>query len=130
MYDEKRLKQMGSSIKLLRLTCKISQQKLAEQLGISQTHMSNIEANRVQLSLKLLLRIANVSDCCFECFWDVRAAVAWAEAHKYNADNLHYGLGYADSQTDASGQRMYSLEEVRQLLTMLDKTKLESTQKN
>lgn len=121
MYDEKCLKTIGSNVKLLRLTCKLSQLKLAEQLGISQTHMSNIEANRVQLSLKLLMRIANILGCCFECFWDVRAAVAWAKANKYKTDLLHFGSGYAEMQQIDNEQRLYSLEEVRQLLSMLHK---------
>lgn len=55
MYDEKCMVKAGSNIRLLRTACQIS-----------QTHMSNLEHNNVQVSLKLLLRIANVFDCTLE----------------------------------------------------------------
>lgn len=41
----------------------MEQQVLAKMLGISQTHMSNVEHGRVNVSLRLLLRTANIFNC-------------------------------------------------------------------
>ena len=60
MYDESCLPRIGSNIRLLRVACQFNQQQFAERIGISQTHLSNIEHNNVQVSLKLLVRSANV----------------------------------------------------------------------
>ena len=63
MYDESCLPRIGSNIRLLRGACQFNQQQFAERIGISQTHLSNIEHNNVQVSLKLLVRSANVLGC-------------------------------------------------------------------
>lgn len=55
MYNEQSLQGIGSKIKLLRTLRQVNQQQLAKQLGISQTHMSNIEAGRVSVNLRLLM---------------------------------------------------------------------------
>lgn len=47
---------------------------VAQTLGISQTHLSNMECGRVKFSLKQLLRLANLFDCQLECFFDPRQA--------------------------------------------------------
>ena len=60
MYDETKLNGVGASIRNLRAEQELTQFELAEKIGVSQTHLSNIECGRVQISLKLLLRIANV----------------------------------------------------------------------
>ncbi|WP_339828130.1 helix-turn-helix transcriptional regulator, partial [Phascolarctobacterium sp.] len=63
MYNEQSLEGLGTNIKLLRTLRKVTQQQLAKQLGISQTHMSNIEGGRVSVNLRLLMRIANLFEC-------------------------------------------------------------------
>ena len=60
MYDETKLNGVGASIRNLRAEQELTQFELAAKIGVSQTHLSNIERGRVQISLKLLLRIANV----------------------------------------------------------------------
>ena len=70
MYDESWLPRIGSNIRLLRGACQFNQQQFAERIGISQTHLSNIEHNNVQVSLKLLVRSANVLDCTLETLLD------------------------------------------------------------
>ncbi len=80
MYDESCLPRIGSNIKILRSTCLFKQQQFAERIGISQTHLSNIEHNNVQVSLKLLVRSANVLGCTLETLLDRKAAAEWAEA--------------------------------------------------
>ena len=48
-------KKIGMNIKVRRMQKLISQTAMAEKLGISQTHMSNVEVGRAMLSLELLL---------------------------------------------------------------------------
>ena len=44
--------------------CKgVTQSELAKKLGISQTHMSNLEHGRVSVNLKVLLRLSHYFSC-------------------------------------------------------------------
>ena len=123
MYDEKCLLRIGSNIKLLRSVRQLNQHQLAERLGISQTHLSNIEHNNVLVSLKLLVRSANVLGCTLETLLDRKAAAEWAQAHDAEADEQAAGAKServtetAAAETDE--QEQYSLEEVRLLLKLL-----------
>ena len=123
MYDEKCLLRIGSNIKLLRSVRQLNQHQLAERLGISQTHLSNIEHNNVLVSLKLLVRSANVLGCSLEELLDRKAAAEWAQAHDAEADEQAAGAEServtetAAAETDE--QEQYSLEEVRLLLKLL-----------
>lgn len=65
---------IGANVKFLRTMRKLRQQDVAQTLGISQTHLSNMECGRVKFSLKQLLRLANLFDCQLECFFDPRQA--------------------------------------------------------
>lgn len=126
MYDESCLPRIGSNIKILRSTCLFKQQQFAERIGISQTHLSNIEHNNVQISLKLLLRSANVLGCTLETLLDRKAAAEWAEA-QYTDKTVQTEAEKSDSDTITSAaaeteeQELYSLEEVRLLLNLLQK---------
>ena len=86
MYDEKCLRQIGGNVKYLRSVCHITQQDLAARIGISQTHLCNLEHDHARISMKLLLRIANTLGCALEVLLDTKAAVAWGE----NRDCLLY----------------------------------------
>ena len=127
MYDEKCLLRIGSNIKLLRSVRQLNQHQLAERLGISQTHLSNIEHNNVLVSLKLLVRSANVLGCTLETLLDRKAAAEWAQAHDAEADEQAAGAKServtetAAAETDEQDQ--YSLEEVRLLLKLLQLSK-------
>ena len=74
MYDADCLEKIGANVKFLRTMRKLRQQDVAQTLGISQTHLSNMECGRVKFSLKQLLRLANRFDCQLECFFDPRQA--------------------------------------------------------
>ena len=123
MYDELCLKIIGANIKLLRTCRGISQGELARALVISQTHLSNIEHNNVLVSLKLLVRSANVLGCSLEALLDRAAAVEWAGAHCTDGGEEAENKGKSECKsrcgTDAEGQEQYSLEEVRLLLKLL-----------
>lgn len=110
MYDEKCLMRIGSNVRSLRTACQLSQLELARRIGISQTHLSNLEHDHVNVSLKLLLRIANVLGCSLEKLLDAKAAAEWS-----------------DMQQEADTQVGYTLEEVRQLLELLRLTKIKTS---
>lgn len=111
MYDEKCLRQIGGNVKYLRSVCHITQQELAARIGISQTHLCNLEHDHARISMKLLLRIANTLGCALEVLLDTKAAVAWGE----NRD-----VEVPDEEEDEAS---YSLEEVRLLLQILQPRK-------
>ncbi|WP_293718337.1 helix-turn-helix transcriptional regulator [uncultured Phascolarctobacterium sp.] len=108
MYNEKCLQNIGGNIRFLRMACELSQQELAERIGISQTHLSNLERNHVNVNLKLLLRIANVLECPLEIFLDTNAALDWGKEQAEKAAT--------EQDTPAES---YTLEEVRLLLQLL-----------
>ena len=108
MYDEKCLQNIGGNIRFLRMACQISQQELAQHIGISQTHLSNLECNRVQISLKLLVRIANVLECPLEVFLDTKTALDWGKEQAEKSE-----------PEQAAPAEVYTLDEVRQLLQLL-----------
>ena len=103
MYDEKCLMCIGGNIRFLRMARQLSQQELAQRIDVSQTHLSNLERNHVNVNLKLLLRIANVLECPLEIFLDTNAALDW-------------GKEQAEKETPAE---VYTLKEVRQLLQLV-----------
>jgi transcriptional regulator with XRE-family HTH domain len=108
VYDEKSLARIGSNIRFLRMACQVSQQDMAERIGISQTHLSNLEHNHSSVNLKLLLRIANVLECPLEIFLDTNAALDWG---KEQAEK-------AATEQDAPAEA-YTLEEVQRLLQLV-----------
>ena len=128
MYDESCLPRIGSNIRLLRGACQFNQQQFAERIGISQTHLSNIEHNNVQVSLKLLVRSANALDCSLETLLDRKAAAEWAPVHGLEVDEQAAGAKSKSvfentvvAETDE--QEQYSLKEVRLLLKLLQRSK-------
>ena len=126
MYDESCLPRIGSNIRLLRGACQFNQHQFAERIGISQTHLSNIEHNNVQVSLKLLVRSANVLGCTLETLLDRKAAAEWAQAHDAEADEQAGAKSNSVPETAAAEtdeQEQYSLEEVRLLLKLLQLSK-------
>ena len=62
-------KKLGMEIKIRRLRADISQSKLAKQIGVSQSHLCNVENGRLSPSLRLLLSLAG--------FWVVRLMNCW-----------------------------------------------------
>lgn len=115
MYDEKMPAKYRRNIRFLRMARQVSQQELAQRIDVSQTHLSNLERNHVNVNLKLLLRIANVLECPLEVFLDTQAALDWGKEQAEKA---------ATEQEEIT--EAYTLEEVRQLLQLvrLSKNKL------
>ena len=104
MYDADCLEKIGANVRFLRTLRKLRQQDVAAMLGISQTHLSNMECGRVQFSLKQLLRLANIFDCRLEAFLDVEKAEEWLET------------GAAEKE-----DKLYSKSDMEQLLKLVKK---------
>lgn len=51
--------EIGQRIRRFRKACNLSQEELAEKVGISTTHMSHIETGNTKLSLSVFVDIAN-----------------------------------------------------------------------
>ena len=50
---------IGKRIKIARIQANLKQEKLAEIINVSPTHLSNIETGTTHVSLQALVRIAN-----------------------------------------------------------------------
>ena len=53
---------IGLRIKIARIKAKMTQEKLAEQVGLSTAHISNIETGNTKLGLPTIIHLANVLD--------------------------------------------------------------------
>lgn len=51
---------IGKRIKIARINADYTQERLADQLGMTVTHISNIERGNAHVSLPALVRIANI----------------------------------------------------------------------
>lgn len=80
MYSEVDFTKIGIAIKMLRARKHISQRYLAELIGVSQTHMSNIESGRVQVNLRLMAKMADVFECLLDDFFALPSICAGREA--------------------------------------------------
>ena len=52
-------KAIGKRIKIARIKADLTQEKLSEMVGVSPTHLSNIETGTTRVSLKAIISIAN-----------------------------------------------------------------------
>ena len=66
MAKELNYKEIGMRIKTMRLKNNIYQTVLAKEIGISQTHMSNIESGRVGLTLENLVKMVIIFNCSID----------------------------------------------------------------
>lgn len=66
-------KRMGLEIKLRRIQNGLTQTEFAAFLGVSQTHLSNVESGRVVFSLKILIKIKNRFGCTLDEIVDPEA---------------------------------------------------------
>lgn len=113
LYDEKLLNCLGGNLKLLRMQRRLSQSDMAAQLGMSQTHLSNIENGKARLSILNLLRCANLLHYRFEDFF------TRLETNSERAAAVETFETTAASASDADLKQTYTLAEVRQLLALL-----------
>lgn len=64
--EELNMLEIGEAIKIKRIKKRIHQTKLAEQMGISQTHLSNAENGRVMLGLRALFKLKKIFGCTLD----------------------------------------------------------------
>ena len=68
---------IGRRVKFLRMERNIQQTKLAEMIGVSQTHLSNVEGGKAGLTIPNLIKIRQVLDCPIsEFFVDIEGSTA------------------------------------------------------
>lgn len=60
MLDDVDFRSIGKRIKIARISADYTQERLANQLNLTVTHISNIERGNARLSLSTLIHIANV----------------------------------------------------------------------
>ncbi len=63
------LKVLASRVKKLRLEYGVAQTKLAQEIGTSQTNMSNMEAGRTAITVQNLFKIQKVLGCKMKDFF-------------------------------------------------------------
>ena len=66
MAKELNYKEIGMRIKTMRLKNNIYQTVLAKEIGISQTHMSNIDSGRAGLTLENLVKMVIIFNCSLD----------------------------------------------------------------
>lgn len=59
MNKEELLKKFGKNVKIERIKKDLTQEKLAEKMGISQNYIANIERGKVNMSLAKVLELSN-----------------------------------------------------------------------
>ncbi len=64
------LRRICFKIKVLRQERRIQQTELAQAVGISQTHLSNIETGKSAVTLENLLKIRSALDCKMKDFFN------------------------------------------------------------
>ena len=67
MHDE--IKLLASRVKKLRVVKGVSQTKMAEEIGVSQTNLSNMEAGRTAITIQNLFKIQKVLNCKMKDFF-------------------------------------------------------------
>lgn len=61
---------IGTRVKMLRITKRVSQTELAKKIGVTQTHLSNIENGRAGLTITNLIKLHQVLDCPISSFFE------------------------------------------------------------
>lgn len=82
MTDGIDAKSTGTEIKIRRIRSRIAQKELAEVLGVSQTHLSNVENGRTMLGLEGLLKVKRYLGCTLDDLLDPEMSSATKETGK------------------------------------------------
>ena len=69
MEVNEKIKSVGIKIKMLRLRKSLKQNDVAQQLGISQAHLSNIEGGRSAVTLENLFKLQEIFHCTMAEFF-------------------------------------------------------------
>ena len=66
---KEKFKMLGRRVKFLRLDKGISQTKMAELIGLSQTNLSNMESGRTAITIQNLFKMSDVLECSMADFF-------------------------------------------------------------
>ncbi|MBQ7759933.1 MAG: helix-turn-helix transcriptional regulator, partial [Acidaminococcaceae bacterium] len=99
---EEKFKLLGRRVKFLRLDKGISQTKMAERIGLSQTNLSNMESGRTAITIQNLFKMREVLDCKMADFFVYFDGEEEAAANEFGA-----------------GKKSISIEEAVQILRLL-----------
>ena len=61
---------IGKRVKMQRISAKVSQTELAKELGVTQTHLSNIENGRAGLTIPNLIKLHEALDTSISSFFE------------------------------------------------------------
>lgn len=99
MSKELNYKEIGLRIKTLRLKNNIYQTELAQQIGVSQTHMSNIESGRAGLTLENLIKMVHIFNC--------------------SIDEIVFGTNTTIPNAEIESLKNFTMQDILQALQML-----------
>ena len=63
-------KMIGTRVKMIRITKGVSQTELAKQIGVTQTHLSNIENGRAGLTIPNLIKLHEALNTPISSFFE------------------------------------------------------------
>ena len=63
------IKILANRVKMLRMRKGVSHTRMAEEIGVSQTNLSNMEAGRTAITIQNLFKIQKVLDCKMKDFF-------------------------------------------------------------
>ena len=66
---EENFKLLGRRVKFMRMDKGISQTKMAEMLGLSQTNLSNMESGRTTITTQNLFKMKEILECKMAVFF-------------------------------------------------------------
>ncbi|MBQ3114361.1 MAG: helix-turn-helix transcriptional regulator [Phascolarctobacterium sp.] len=101
---ENEFKVLGRRVKALRINKGITQTKMAELLGLSQTNLSNMESGRTAITTQNLFKMQGILNCKMADFFvdfDVDAEEA------------------ATAKSEGAGKQAIELEDAVQILRLL-----------
>ncbi len=110
-------KLVGARIRLLRLEKNLAQNEVAEKIGISQAHLSNIEKGRNNITLENLLRLHEVLGCSVASFFvDIDG-----DSTKLNGVQVKRSVQANGEAVPNPLEQQFSLAELMQALLLLKK---------
>ena len=101
---ENEFKVLGRRVKALRINKGITQTKMAEMLGLSQTNLSNMESGRTAITTQNLFKMQGILNCKMADFFvdfDAEAEEA------------------ANAKGESAGKQAIELEDAVQILRLL-----------
>lgn len=99
--EEKDCAGVGKNIRKFRIQQGISQIELAKAIGVSQTHMSNIENGNSGISLWTAVKISRVLGCSIDQMVD---------GNKDTSDNKHEKKMMIDIETLADALKLIAIQ--------------------